>query len=64
MKAELKTTTAIKLTLTEEEALWLQDYMQNPICSTQIEDFKTRELRRALWGILNATNSVFKPIKK
>ena len=62
MKAKFETITAIKVELNEEEAYWLQRYMQNPISSTELESKIDRENRNALYTTLKKVNIIFKSI--
>jgi hypothetical protein len=49
---EVKTITVV-LTLTEEEASWLSDYLQNSFCVPENEPIKDRSMRKAFWDALN-----------
>lgn len=39
----------VTLVLTEREAIWLRDYVQNPFCDPCDEPFLDAEMRRALF---------------
>ena len=52
MKSE--TVSGIKLTLNNEEALWLKSIMQNPLFSEspEKEDTRDKEMRKIFWKAL------------
>ena len=52
MKSE--TVSDIKLTLNNEEALWLKSIMQNPLFSESpdTEDIQDKEMRKIFWKAL------------
>lgn len=50
-RSEVKVT----MTLTEREAIWLRDYVQNPFCDPKDEPFSDAEMRHSLFdGIQEA----------
>ncbi len=54
MQSEVITTTKIVLELTEEEALWLRDIMQNPLGMEDDNESKTdKEMRKAFFDALS-----------
>lgn len=55
MKAEVLTSVSIKLTLSETEAAWLRDYMQNPRVSTSQESMTDKVTRQALYMALKSS---------
>jgi hypothetical protein len=55
MKTEIKTTTKVTLSLTEEEARWLKSTMQNPLYGEHPADEsdENKEMRERFWVALN-----------
>lgn len=53
MNAASRITTEVTLCLTEEEAKWLKDVMQNPINNFEKEEKKDRTIRESFWATLN-----------
>jgi hypothetical protein len=51
MKQE--TTIKVILTLTEEEAKWLSNYLQNAVCEPKVEPLQDRNMRKAFFDSLN-----------